>query len=321
MSDLIFDPLAMAISADKNAAKVTLDTIKVLKSRGLKTSLGVSNVSFGLPERPSMNASFYTMAAATGLSCAIINPFSKEMMDAVTSVNALFGHDDNFENYINHFSETDKTSSTSHKITVDLKTAIIKGLKNEAKLSAEELIKTLAPMEIINSFIVPALDEVGVGFEKGTVYLPQLLISAASAQVAFDVVRGAMKNEKDTKDRKKIVIATVYGDIHDIGKNIVKALLENYGFDVIDLGKSVPKETILECVLKNDAKLLGLSALMTVTVPEMEAAIKLVHEKKPDCKIVVGGAVLTKDYAEKIGADKYAKDAMETVRYAEQILK
>jgi len=318
-SDLIFDPLAMAVSADKTAAAVTLETIKVLKSRGIKTSLGVSNVSFGLPDRASMNAAFYTMTAAAGLSAAIINPFSEEMIDAITSVNALFGYDDNFTKYIDHFSTSETTSAPKEEIKTDLKTAVVKGLKSEAKRSAEELTKTFAPMEIINNYIVPALDEVGIGFEKGSVYLPQLLISAASAQEAFDVVRAAMKTEKETEEKKKVVIATVYGDIHDIGKNIVKALLENYGFDVIDLGKSVSKERILEAVLKHDAKLLGLSALMTVTVPEMEAAIKLVNEKAPYCKIVVGGAVLTCDYADKIGADKYAKDAMETVRYAEEI--
>lgn len=318
--DLIFDPLAMAVSADKTAAAVTLETIKILRSRNLKTSLGVSNVSFGLPERASMNAAFFTMAASAGLSAAIINPFSKEMMEAISCVNALFGYDDNFAEYIALFTKEEKDSAPLAEIKTDLKTAVVKGLKKEARLAAEDLIKELPPMEIINNYIVPALDEVGVGFEKGTVYLPQLLISAASAQEAFDVVRSAMKTENKTEEKKKVIIATVYGDIHDIGKNIVKALLENYGFDVIDLGKSVPKEKILDAVLKHNAKLLGLSALMTVTVPEMEKAIKLINEKAPDCKIVVGGAVLTKDYADKIGADKYAKDAMETVRYAEEIL-
>lgn len=321
-SSLIFDPLAMAVSADKNAAAVTLETIKALNAKGLKTSLGVSNVSFGLPERAGMNAAFFTMTAAAGLSAAIINPFSGEMMRAAACVNALFGYDENFSEYIELFSNTEEAlTPVNAEVKTDLKTAVIKGLKSEAKAAAEELIKTAEPMEIINQYIVPALDEVGIGFEKGTVYLPQLLISAASAQEAFDVVRGAMKTETDAAEKKKFVIATVYGDIHDIGKNIVKALLENYGFDVIDLGKSVPKEKILETVLKHNVKLLGLSALMTVTVPEMEAAIKLVNEKAPDCKIVVGGAVLTKDYADKIGADKYAKDAMEAVRYAEEILK
>ena len=317
---LIFDPLAMAVSADKTAAAVTLETIKRLNEMGLKSSLGVSNVSFGLPERAGLNSAFFTMAAAMGLSAAIINPFSEEMIKAIICVNALFGHDDNFSEYIKHFSKEESRTSAP-EATADLKTAVIKGLKETARLAAGELVKTLAPMEVINNYIVPALDEVGAGFEKGTVYLPQLLISAASAQEAFEVVRGAMKSESASQEKKKVVIATVYGDIHDIGKNIVKALLENYGFDVIDLGKSVPKEKILETVLKHEAKLLGLSALMTVTVPAMEETIKLVNEKAPGCKIVVGGAVLTKEYADKIGADKYAKDAMETVRYAEEILK
>lgn len=320
-SDLIFDPLAMAVSADKTAAAVTLNTIKALNEKGIKTSLGVSNVSFGLPERANMNAAFFTMTAASGLSAAIINPFSPEMMGAITSVNALLGYDDNFTDYIAHFSVSENTPSTINEVKTDLKTAVVKGLKKEASEAASELIKNLAPMEIINNYIVPALDEVGIDFEKGTIYLPQLLISAASAEAAFNVVRSAMQTDIAATEKKKVVIATVYGDIHDIGKNIVKALLENYGFDVIDLGKSVPKEKILETVLKHDVKLLGLSALMTVTVPEMEAAIKLVNEKAPACKIIVGGAVLTKDYADKIGADKYAKDAMEAVRYAEEIFK
>lgn len=319
--ELIFDPLAMAVSADKDAAKVTLKTVEMLCDAGFKTSLGISNVSFGLPNRDAANGAFFASAISRGLSCAIINPFSKDIMKAYYAASALLGADNDFKNYIEFFAaeETTEKSQTSSDAK-DLKTAVLRGLKGEAKTAAEELLKTKSPMDIINGYIVPALNEVGSGFEKGKVFLPQLLMSASAAQEAFDSVRALIPKEKNA-DSEKIVIATVFGDIHDIGKNIVRALLENYGFSVVDLGKNVPKEEILNAAKKHGAKLVGLSALMTTTAREMAQTVKYLKENISDIKVVVGGAVITDDYAKKIGADCYGADAMETVRYAEKVFR
>ena len=205
----------------------------------------------------------------------------------------------------------------------DLEHAIVKGLKDQAGHIAAELVKTIPPLELINQQLVPALDIVGKGFEAGTVFLPQLLMSAEAAKSAFEAVRGAMDASgcaEGQGKKDKIIIATVKGDIHDIGKNIVKVLLENYGYDVRDLGKDVPPEAIVEAAIADDVKLVGLSALMTTTVTSMEETIRLLSEKKPDCRVVVGGAVLTEQYAEMIHADHYAKDAMATVYYAQEVL-
>lgn len=318
--ELIFDPLAMAVSADKDAAGVTLETVKMLSQTGFKTSLGISNVSFGLPKRDAINGAFFSSAIACGLSCAIINPFSEEIMKAYYAASALIGADSDFKEYIEYFADRETESKAAAKDSADLKGAVLRGLKSEAKTAAEELLKVKEPMDIINGFIVPALNEVGKGFEEGKVFLPQLLMSAAAAQTAFDSVRSFMPEKKGGED-EKIVIATVYGDIHDIGKNIVRALLENYGFSVLDLGKNVPKEEILAAVKRSGARLLGLSALMTTTAREMAEAVRFVKESVPGIKVVVGGAVITEDYAKKIDADCYAADAMETVRYAEKILR
>lgn len=319
--ELIFDPLAMAVSADKNAAAVTIKTVEMLKNAGFKTSLGISNVSFGLPNRDAANGVFFASAVAAGLSCAIINPFSNEIMKAYYASCALLGADENFKEYIRYFAENSAEKSEPKTAeTKDLKNAVLKGLKSEAKAAANELLTKKEPMEVINGYIVPALNEVGEGFEAGTVFLPQLLMSASAAQEAFDVVRALIPKESKGEE-EKIVIATVFGDIHDIGKNIVRALLENYGFSVVDLGKNVPKEEILNAVKKHGAKLLGLSALMTTTAREMADTVRYVKENVPDIKVVVGGAVITQDYAKKIGADCYGADAMETVRFAEKVFR
>ncbi len=322
--DIIFDTLAMAISADKNAAEVTLSSLKTIKEKlGCHTSLGVSNISFGLPERNAINSVFFAMALENGLSAAIMNPHSEEMMKTYHSYNALKGYDDNFSSYISFVTENKSEETTPVKkeeTTEDLQYAIVKGFKEKAASITEKLLETQDGMEIVKEKIIPALDIVGKGFEEKKIYLPQLLMSAESAKYAFESIKKKMlSEEKNTETKGRIIIATVKGDIHDIGKNIVKLLLQNYGFDVIDLGKDVPPETIVETATKNNVRLVGLSALMTTTVPFMEETIKLLREKLPDCKVVVGGAVLTKDYAEKIGADKYAKDAMESVRYAEEV--
>lgn len=312
--DLIVDALTMTISTDKNNAKETLKAVKYIRETlGVNTVLGVSNISFGLPQRDVINTAFFTLALQSGLSAGIINPKSSSMMNAYYSYNALAGLDDNCTEYIESVTEAQQAVQETN---VTLHTTIVKGMKDEAGVCAKELLKDTAPLDVINNYIIPALDEVGAGFEKNKIFLPQLLMSADSAKAAFDVIKEYMiLNNAEEKSGNKIVLATVHGDIHDIGKNIVKVLLSNYGFDVIDLGKDVPEETVLQAVTQNDVKLVGLSALMTTTVPAMEKTIELLH-KNTDAKVLVGGAVLTKSYAKMINADWYAKDAMESVRIA-----
>lgn len=312
--NLIVDALTMTISTDKNNAKETLKAVKYIRETlGVNTVLGVSNISFGLPQRDVINTAFFTLALQSGLSAGIINPKSSSMMNAYYSYNALAGLDDNCTEYIESVTEAQQAVQETN---VTLHTAIVKGMKDEAGVCAKELLKDTAPLDVINNYIIPALDEVGAGFEKNKIFLPQLLMSADSAKAAFDVIKEYMiLNNAEEKSGNKIVLATVHGDIHDIGKNIVKVLLSNYGFDVIDLGKDVPEETVLQAVTQNDVKLVGLSALMTTTVPAMEKTIELLH-KNTDAKVLVGGAVLTKSYAKMINADWYAKDAMESVRIA-----
>ncbi len=327
--DIIVDPLAMTVSSDTNSANVTLESIRIIEERlGVHTSLGVSNISFGLPNRDFITSTFYAIALQTGLDCAIMNPFSFEMMKVYHSFKALKNMDESCGGYIEFASNVTVGSTVSSaapaaKGGVDagdepLKRAIIKGLSEQAKSVAARLVRESDPLEVINDQIIPALDKVGKGFEENTVFLPQLLMSADAAKAAFEAVREALSSENKAS-KGKLILATVKGDIHDIGKNIVKVLLSNYGYDVIDLGKDVPPETIRDCALENDIKLVGLSALMTTTVPAMEETIKLLRESGSKAKVVVGGAVLTQEYADMIGADKYAKDAMETVRYAEEI--
>lgn len=323
--DIIFDTLAMTVSTDANAAKTTVDALREIKyNLGCHTSLGVSNISFGLPNRDLINGTFFALALNNGLSAAIMNPDSAEMMKTYYTYRALNGLDDNCTDYI-EFASSYVTSATqtdaqqsSESFNSDLQKAIIKGLKTQSANITAELVKTNNPLEIVQSEIIPALNIVGEGFEKKKFYLPQLLMSAEAAGCAFEEIKKSVPAEKNG-EKCAVVIATVKGDIHDIGKNIVKLLLENYGFKVIDLGKDVAPETIVDKVLEINAPVVGLSALMTTTVPAMEETISQLKEKAPWCKTVVGGAVLTQDYADKIGADKYAKDAMETVRYCEII--
>ena len=317
--DIIVDPLALTISSDKNSAKVTLDTIKMLKQAGFCTSLGVSNISFGLPSRDIINASFYTQALLSGLDCAIMNPFSKAMTDSYNAYLALSGLDDNFENYIQYASDNQNLPVTvaNSADEPDLSDTIIKGLREKAQsVTAKLLNNGVLPLDIINNKIIPALNVVGDGFEKGKIYLPQLLMSAESASCAFEEVKKAFSSS-ESDNSKKVILATVKGDIHDIGKNIIKVILESYGFKVYDLGRDVEPALILEASIKHDCNLIGLSALMTTTVPSMEETIKLLRKQKPDAKIMVGGAVLNPEYAKMIGADFYGKDAMEAVKIAE----
>ena len=322
-NDIIFDTLAMTVSADPNAAMNTLGALELIKRKlGCRTSLGVSNVSFGLPLRDAVNSTFFACALEKGLSAAIMNPYSKDMMKTYYSYRVLHGIDNNCNDYISFMQSDDENENKiiSNKRELNLKESIIKGLKEQTAEFCKTLLKNTEPLDIVKNEIVPALDVVGEGYEKGKLYLPQLLMSAEAAKSAFDKIKEAMVSQKTADEFKSdFVIATVKGDIHDIGKNIVKLLLENYGFRVHDLGKDVSPETVVSEVVRINAKIVGLSALMTTTVPAMEETIKLLRKRAPWCKIVVGGAVLTEEYAENIGADKYAKDAMEAVKYAEII--
>lgn len=315
--NIIFDPLAMAVSADKYAALETLRAVEMINELGCHTSLGVSNVSFGLPSRETLNSTFFLRAMEKGLSAAIMNPHSAEMMKTYHAYLALSGLDTNFEEYIACVTEEKNTDSGEIR---DLKRAIIKGMKERAAAITKELLQVKSHLAIINEDIVPALNEVGDGFEKKTVYLPSLLMSAEAAGAAFEVIKSSVK-KSEASDGPTIIIATVKGDIHDIGKNIVKLILENYGFGVVDLGKDVSPEIIVEETVKLKADLVGLSALMTTTLPAMEETIRLVKKNSPTTKIMVGGAVLTPEYARQIGADFYGKDAMEAVRIAQNLNK
>lgn len=343
--DIVFDTLAMTISADNRAALATLDALEAIKKElGCHTSLGVSNISFGLPDREAINSAFFAMALERGLSAAIMNPFSSAMMKTYKSFCALKGLDENCSEYIAYASAFLQSSSPQNAASAGefssaLKRAVCKGLKEQAARETEALLASVAPLDIIQNEIIPALDVVGKGFEEKTVYLPQLLMSAEAAKSSFAIIKEAVLKQGSadgvgagsagssgsagsagSSGAGAIVIATVRGDIHDIGKNIVKLLLENYGFMVIDLGKDIAPEKIAAAVTKHHAPLAGLSALMTTTVPAMAETISLLREQAPWCRIVVGGAVLNEDYAKKIGADKYAKDAMDTVRYAKELL-
>ncbi|HIW85541.1 MAG TPA: homocysteine S-methyltransferase family protein [Candidatus Eubacterium faecipullorum] len=313
--DLIVDALTMTISTDSSNGKETLKAVDYIRNTlGVNTVLGVSNISFGLPKRDAINTAFFTLALQSGLSAGIINPNSQSMMNAYYSFNALSGLDENCTEYINSVTVPEQSAPAGE---TTLHTAIVKGIKEDAAKCAAELLKTLDSLDVINNYIIPALDEVGDGFEKNRIFLPQLLMSADSAKAAFDVIKEKLVlSGKKEESGQKIVLATVHGDIHDIGKNIVKVLLSNYGFDVIDLGKDVPEEDVLKAVQESGAKLVGLSALMTTTVPAMEKTIELLH-KNTNAKVIVGGAVLTQAYADMIHADHYAKDAMETVRLAQ----
>lgn len=319
--DIIFDPLAMTVSADKMSAVTTLETVKkITEQLGCNTSLGVSNVSFGLPSRDLVNAAFFTTAMENGLSAAIMNPYSERMMEAYYSFNVVKGLDENCMDFINFASRQEVQPTAKQESSLTLKEAIEKGLKEKASEITTAMLGNSSPLDIVNAHVIPALDNVGKRFEEKKLFLPQLLMSAEAAKASFEVIKATMSADGSSVKKGSIVIATVHGDIHDIGKNIVKLLLENYGYNVIDLGKNVPPETVLRAVTDNHAPLVGLSALMTTTVPAMEETVKLIKENAPWCKTVVGGAVLTQDYADKIGADKYAADAMETVRYAESVI-
>lgn len=330
--DIVIDALTMTMSTDNNSANITLDTVREIKAHGGRTVLGVSNISFGLPQREVINSGFFLMAMQAGLSAGIINPNARAMIQAYDTYCVLGGFDSQCMSYIEKYAVAEPTPVAQTVTSVkqagkvvtgnlSLTDCIVKGLKEQAYKATKEELGTKDTMEIINGELVPALDIVGKGFEKGTVFLPQLLMSAEAAKAGFEAIKEYVSSQGTNQEKKAtIVIATVKGDIHDIGKNIVKVLLENYGYDVIDLGKDVPPEAVVDKVIETHAPLVGLSALMTTTVVSMEETIKKLHESAPWCKIMVGGAVLTQEYADMIGADFYGKDAMQSVYYAEELL-
>ena len=324
--DILIDALAMTISSNPNSANVTLETIRRLKEElGVRTVLGVSNISFGLPRREIVNSYYYALALAAGLDAGIINPLDAKMMEAYNSYLALSAQDDNCGRYIANYGElvsttkTDEaTIATASKIT--LGQAVEKGLKDEAIILCKEELITTKPLDIIETSLIPALDKVGKGFEVGSIFLPQLLMSAEAAKAVFGIINESMPAGTTTgESANKIILATVKGDIHDIGKNIVKVLLENYGYKVIDLGKDVSSEIILKTIQQEDVKLVGLSALMTTTVDNMRQTIEVIKNEYPQIKVMVGGAVLTQGYADMIGADYYGNNAMEAVSVAKKV--
>lgn len=320
--DVVIDPLTLTISSDPQAAQITLEALRLVRRElGLRTILGVSNVSFGLPQRELVNSHFFTLAMQNGLSCAILNPLSAGMMASWRAYRALSGLDSQCGDYIAAYGGAAAAPAPAAvpAAGLSLEDAVLQGRQESAREAAKAALASgKAPLELVDGALIPALDQVGKGFEAGTLYLPQLLMSAEAAKAAFAVVQEALSGEEG-EAQGTVVLATVKGDVHDIGKNIVKVLLENYHFTVIDLGKDVAPEAIVEAALRPEVRLVGLSALMTTTVVHMEETIRLLREKAPEVKVVVGGAVLTEEYAARIGADCYAKDAMATVRYAREV--
>lgn len=331
--DIYIDCLTLTASAQQEGAAQTLEALSRCKQElGVRTVLGVSNISFGLPCRGYLNTTFLTMAMAAGLDLAIMNPNTPEMMAAVRAYRVLTSQDKQSADYVAAYADvqiqTQQVSKNAapaqNNTTADdpLFDAVRRGLKAEAKAAAEAALATKEPLDVVNASLIPALDVVGDGFEKGTIFLPQLLQAATAAQAAFDAVKAkiAAQGQPQSAAKGKIVVATVKGDVHDIGKNIVRVILENYGYDVLDLGRDVPPERVVEAVRTTGAKLVGLSALMTTTVPNMKVTIEALHAAKLDCQVWVGGAVLTPSYAKEIGADFYCKDAKASADLAKQIL-
>ena len=319
--DIFVDCLTMTCAADKNAASVTLEALKKVKEKlGVKTVLGVSNISFGLPERECLNRTFLAAALNAGLDLAIINPNVTSMIDTVRAHRVLSGTDEGALRYISTRSDSNAVSVQKNETT--LKYAVVSGLKDEAVRITKVLLEMCDAMDVVNQHLIPALDEVGDKFEKGIIFLPQLMISADTASACFSFIREKIASASDSADDgKKVVVATVKGDVHDIGKNIVKVLLESYGYCVIDLGKDVPPEAVVEAVRKSGARLVGLSALMTTTLPAMEETVAMLKREVPDVSTVVGGAVVNGEYAKRIGATYYAKDAKDSVDAAKQVYK
>lgn len=321
--DIIIDCLTLTASAQQKEVLETLKALKLVKENlGVKTLLGISNVSFGLPNRELLNRTFLNMALFAGLDLPIINTKDREMIDTIRAFKVLSNVDIGGQNFIKEYANITKSEKKVDTVKdEDLKEIIIKGLKERASFATKELLKKKNEIQIVEEDLIPALDIVGDKYERGEVFLPQLIQSAETVQKSFEIVKETLKvKDKKNISKGKIILATVKGDVHDIGKNIVKTLLENYGFTIIDLGKDVPKEKILKEVIENEVKLVGLSALMTTTVKSMEETIKMLKESAADCRIMVGGAVLNHEYANMIKADYYAKDAKDAVKIAKKVL-
>lgn len=326
--NVFIDCLVLTASAQQAEVQETLKAVRMVKEKlGVKTLLGVSNISFGLPCRQIINETFLALALANGLDLPIMNPNSTGMMDVINAYNVLYNYDKGSENYISNYADITlkeekraKSEKVAESNTNDIQYIIVKGLKDEAAKKTEELLEDHEELEIVNEYLIPALDVVGQKYEKGELFLPQLIQSAETVKMAFEVIKARISSNSDKSISKgKIVLATVKGDVHDIGKNIVKVILENYGYEVIDLGKDVPIETVVEAAFKHKVKLVGLSALMTTTIKSMEATIKALKDKGYEGKILVGGAVLTEEYAKMINADFYAKDAKESAEIAKKV--
>ena len=318
--DIIIDCLTMTVSAKQSAAQITLEAMKQVKEKfGVKTTLGVSNVSFGLPQREVVNTAFVTLALENGLDLPIMNPNSASMIGAVRAYKVLKAIDKDSVQYISAFAGEKAPVQEKKELTIG--ECIEKGLKNQGAELTEKALKDTDAQDLINNILIPALDNVGAGFESGKLFLPQLMRAADAAGACFEVIKETMKkNNTKTESKGRIILATVKGDVHDIGKNIVKTVLENYGYEVIDLGRDVDPDEVVKAQKEYNVKLVGLSALMTTTLPAMENTVKALKEAKADCKIMVGGAVLTPEYAEKIGADFYAKDAKMSADIAKKVL-
>lgn len=330
--NIYIDCLTLTASAQQAEVAETLKAVRMVKEQlGLHTALGVSNISFGLPCRPLVNRTFLAMAMENGLDLPIINPNDEDMMGTIYAFEMLHNRDKNAEKFIERYSEASlgtmsrnavKTDGASDGHTGDLYHALEKGMKAETLTAVKELLKTEDAMTIVNDHLIPALDKVGQGFEKGTIFLPQMMQAATAAQGGFELIKDHLaKTGQEKVSKGSVILATVKGDIHDIGKNIVKVIMENYGFEIIDLGRDVPMEAVVETVKAKSIKLVGLSALMTTTLGSMEKTIEAVKEAAPDCKVMVGGAVLTAEFAERIGADFYCKDAMKSVEAANLVFK
>lgn len=335
LEDIYIDCLTLTASAQQEDVMATLDALRACKEElGVRTVLGVSNISFGLPCRPYLNTAFLTMAMYAGLDLAIMNPASEEMMGAVYAYGVLSGRDKQSGRYIARYAGRTMPSQAAQPAVpqasapeetsaggpyAPLMKAVEQGLKGEAAAHTRALLAGHEPLDLVDHALIPALDAVGAGYEKGTLFLPQLLQSASAAQAAFEEIKAAVaKNGAPGASKGKIVLATVKGDVHDIGKNIVRVILENYGFEVLDLGRDVPPEKVVEAVRESGARLVGLSALMTTTLKSMAETIEALHKAKLDCKVMVGGAVLTERYALEIGADWYAKDAKRSADIAKE---
>ena len=321
---VFLDCLTLTVSAQQSGAKETLQALTAIREQlGVHTVLGVSNISFGLPSRILLNQSFLTMAMQAGLSMPIMNPNQAAMMDAVRSYRVLQGIDVDSQEYIRIYAQQKREGGKPHieSVHINIEESIMRGLKEETRQLCTKLLSEKEPLQIVNEHLIPALDAVGARYEKKEIYLPQLINAATASQCAFEEIRRSVQaGGLESISKGKIILATVKGDVHDIGKNIVKVVLENYGYQVFDLGKDVPVETVVETAIKEQVCLIGLSALMTTTLKSMEETIQALHESGHECKIMVGGAVVSADYAKQIHADYYARDAKESADIAKEVL-